>query len=77
MSKERRTRSDRREIDLGPPNTRVERRRKAERRLPEAAEAELSADEFAKYFGSAATKVPKESEQIEQGAEVLERVRDR
>lgn len=53
MSNERRVRPERRGHDLGPPGAYLERRQTVERRLPETMEAELSAEDFAKYFGPA------------------------
>jgi|GEM_PF-5619677 len=54
MGIERRTLDDRRQRDIGPPDGLADRRRQAERRLPAAEETELSADEFARYFGAIA-----------------------
>lgn len=48
--KERRTRHDRRNLDQGPPTGRLDRRRGAERRLPEVSEHEFSDAEFSMYF---------------------------
>lgn len=53
---ERRTGRDRRRTDVGPPEGCVERRRRVERRLPVAEEADLSADDFARYFGQLTAK---------------------
>jgi hypothetical protein len=75
MSNERRVRLERRGRDVGPPKGCFDRRRNAERRLPEAAEAELSADDFAKYFG-AEVKAPENIQHLELAAEVFDRVRD-
>lgn len=76
MSNERRGRPERRNRDIGPPNGCFDRRRTAERRLPDTAEAELSADDFAKYFGSV-NKVTANTDQLDLAAEVFERARDR
>jgi hypothetical protein len=76
MSIERRTPSDRRQRDSGPPRGGIERRRHAERRLPTAAEAEISADEFEKYFGSVAKATNTNDYLLDQAAEVFDRVRD-
>lgn len=54
MDIERRIPGDRRKQDIGPPSGLADRRRQAERRLPAAEETELSADEFARYFGAIA-----------------------
>jgi hypothetical protein len=75
MSDERRGRLERRGRDIGPPRGCFDRRRNAERRLPEAGEAELSADDFAKYFGSV-TKAAQNIEPLDLAAEVFDRVRD-
>ncbi|MFZ2973625.1 MAG: hypothetical protein WA049_13385 [Ferribacterium limneticum] len=76
MSNERRGRPERRGRDIGPPSGCFDRRRTVERRLPEAAEAELSADDFAKFFGSV-NKANGNTDQLDLAAEVFERVRDR
>ena len=80
MSNERRERQERRKRDAGPPAGCFERRRTVERRLPAAAEAELSADDFAKYFGSlakTASKTPGNTDQLDLAADVFERARGR
>lgn len=76
MSIERRTRSDRRQCDSGPPCGCIERRRQAERRLPAADEAEISADDFEKYFGSAVKPTIANDHLLDQAAGVFDRVRD-
>lgn len=76
MSNERRVRPERRGRDLGPPRGCFDRRRTVERRLPETAEAELSADDFAKYFGTV-SRTPENLDQLELAADVFERARDR
>jgi hypothetical protein len=76
MSNERRGRLERRGRDIGPPSGCFDRRRMVERRLPEAAEAELSADDFAKFFGSV-KKTTGNNDQLDLAAEVFERARDR
>lgn len=75
MSEDRRESPDRRGSDIGPPKGCFDRRRKAERRLPETAEAELSADDFAMYFGSLA-KATGDAEQTDLAADVFDRARD-
>lgn len=75
-TKERRTRTDRRVVDMGPPPGWSERRKTAERRLPTAEEAALSADDFARYFGSAQLQPNNNDYQLDLAAEVLDRVRD-
>ncbi len=79
---ERRVRSDRRVRDIGPPNGWSERRKQAERRLTVAEEAELSPEEFVRYFGAVANgataKIAANTDsQVDLAAEVLDRVRDR
>jgi hypothetical protein len=76
MSKERRERPERRGRDIGPPRGCFDRRKTVERRLPETAEAELSADDFAKFFGSV-KKAPGNTDQFDLAAEVLDRARGR
>lgn len=53
VKNERRSGTDRRKRDVGPPNGWADRRKLAERRLPAAEETEISADEFARLFGVA------------------------
>ncbi|NTV72167.1 MAG: hypothetical protein HGA71_18755 [Azonexaceae bacterium] len=76
MTIERRGCPERRGRDIGPPRGCFDRRRSTERRLPEAAEAELSADDFARFFGSV-KKPAATGDQLDLAAEVFERVRDR
>lgn len=76
MSNERRGRLERRDRDIGPPSGCFDRRRTVERRLPEAAEAELSADDFARFFGSV-NNANGNTDQLDLAAEVFERARDR
>ena len=77
MSIERRTRSERRQFDFGPPSNCLERRKRTERRLPVAEETEISAADFAAYFGAAARASTANDALLDQAAEVLDRVRDR
>lgn len=51
---ERRQRLDRRVRDYGPPKGWNDRRKQPERRLPATEDVEMSADEFARWFGAAA-----------------------
>lgn len=76
MGTERRLKEERRGLDAGPPFGVCERRRRAERRLPDATEAELTADDFAKYFGASAKITTNVDYQLDQAAEVFDRVRD-
>lgn len=72
----RRTRSDRRQLDFGPPAGCCERRKHAERRLPVAEEAEMSAEDFARLFGSVA-KFGNADYQFDAASQVYDRVNDR
>lgn len=74
---ERRARNERRLLDFGPPNGWLERRRHVERRLSASEEAELSPDEFVKYFGASTKIATNTDHQIELAAEVFDRVRGR
>lgn len=77
MEKERRKHKDRRVRDYGPPEGWTERRKQSERRLPEVKEAELSADDFEKYFGGT-TKISTTNDSLlDLAADVFDRVRDR
>ncbi len=49
---ERRTSTERRVDDNGPPSGCGERRKRAERRLPVVEESKLSADDFVRYFAA-------------------------
>ena len=73
---DRRSRKDRRVLDLGPPKGWLERRKSVERRLPSAQEAEISADEFVRYFGSARIAANSNDSMLDLAAEVFSRVRD-
>jgi len=77
MRNERRKNKDRRVRDYGPPKGWAERRKQSERRLPEVAEAELSADHFAKYFGSSSKISTPNDSLLDLAAEVFDRVRDK
>lgn len=52
----RQSAGDRRNIDLGPPEGWRERRRRAERRMPEATEVEVSESEWQTYFAAKPAK---------------------
>lgn len=75
MSIEQRTHADRRQRDIGPPRGWVDRRQHAERRLPKTTEADLSADDFAKYFGEVG-KPASNNALLDQASAVFDRVRD-
>ncbi|WP_265950036.1 hypothetical protein [Dechloromonas sp. A34] len=77
MGIERRIRVERRQFDFGPPCNCLERRKRTERRLPIAEETEVSAADFAAYFGTAAKVSTANDYLLDQAAEVLDRVRDR
>lgn len=77
MGIERRIRSERRQFDFGPPGNCAERRKRTERRLPVAEETEISAADFAAYFGTAAKAPTADDYLLDQAAEVLDRVRER
>lgn len=72
----RRIRSDRRLRDYGPPTGCCERRKHAERRLPVAEEAELSAEDFAQLFGGVA-KLGNADYQLDVAAQVFDRINER
>ena len=79
-SQERRNRLDRRIIDCAPPHGWKDRRRTAERRIPEIVELDVSDAEWAQYFGDVA-KVRAQalvvnSLQLDKASEVLNRIRD-
>lgn len=69
-------RTDRRASDIGPPDGWLERRKNVERRLSAAEEAELSPEDFVKYFGAFAKVTTNTDYQLDQAAEVFDRVRD-
>lgn len=76
-SNDRRTRVDRREIDVGPPVGWSDRRKSVERRLPAAEEAEISAEDFTKYFGSDQPLSASSDHLLDHASEVFDRVRDK
>lgn len=71
---ERRVRTERRVRDAGPPRGEYERRRCAERRLPDLVEATISEFEWAKLFGGMATATIANNDVDDQAAAVLGRV---
>ena len=77
MGIDRRTRTDRRKRDVGPLRGSAERRMHAERRLPSAEEATISADEFARYFGAVAGHQENADPAVEPAVEELDRNRSR
>jgi hypothetical protein len=72
---ERRNRNERRRGDYGPPKGCAERRRRAERRLPDVAETDISAAEWEHFFGRVATTSNTHNPLLEQAADVFDRVR--
>ncbi len=72
----RRNRSERRLRDCGPPTGCCERRRHVERRLPEAQEAEMSAEDFAALFGNV-TKMTNADYQLDAASQVFDRINER
>lgn len=74
---ERRSRTDRRQFDSGPPRGCFERRRRAERRLPAAEENAISDAEWERYFGAAGQVSNTHDSLLDHAAEVLDKVRDR
>lgn len=74
-TKERRlTAGDRRTIDLGPPKGWQERRRHAERRMPETVEIEISESEWQAWFARRPAKVAPPARH-EQAADIFARQR--
>lgn len=74
---ERRSRTDRRQFDSGPPRGCFERRRRAERRLPTAEEQAISDAEWERYFGASGQASNPPDSFLDHAAEVLDKVRDR
>ena len=68
---------DRRQEELGPPPGWAERRRRVERRLPQAQEAEISDADWLLFFGTAGAAQPDRNVvTFDMAAEVFDRVRD-
>ncbi|MGE5470608.1 MAG: hypothetical protein ACM3X0_07425 [Bacteroidota bacterium] len=76
-SEERRDSSDRRNVEQGPPKGWRDRRHSVERRLSAAEEAQLSPEEFLKYFGAVTSRPDNGDHQVDHAAEVLDRAHDR
>jgi len=69
--------AERRELEAGPPSGWAERRRRVERRLPVAEEAEVSAEDWERFFGAAGGATPDRNLiTFDVAAEVFDRVRD-
>ena len=76
-TKYRERQAERRQLEAGPPSGWAERRRRVERRLPIAGEAEVSAEEWEKFFGAAGGAMPDRNViTFDEAAEVFDRVRD-
>ncbi|HXE36884.1 MAG TPA: hypothetical protein VN639_00310 [Azonexus sp.] len=74
---DRRSRTDRRQFDSGPPRGCFERRRRAERRLPTAEENTISDAEWELYFGAAGRAPVIPDAVLDHAAEVLDKARGR
>jgi len=75
-STERRTRSDRRSRDAGPPKGCNERRLRAERRLPEIQESTISDSDWDSLFGGILLSPNTDSPRQDTAAEILDRAAD-
>lgn len=64
---------DRRLRDIGPPKTCAERRRLAERRIPEVSEIQVSANDWDRYFNHTTFATDQRSAEAEFVAEVFGR----
>jgi hypothetical protein len=76
-SQDRRKAKDRRGRDVGPPPDWNDRRHNVERRLPTAEETEMSAEEFAMYFGVLPAAPKKDEYLLDKAVEVFGAVRSR
>lgn len=74
---ERRSRTDRRQFDAGPPRGCFERRRRAERRLPTAEENAISDADWERYFGAAGQASETPDAVLDHAADDLDKVRGR
>ena len=72
---DRRARNEQRLYDAGPPHNCCERRRRAERRLPEIEENVIPDAEWEKFFGRH-SRVSSETQQLEQAADIFDRARN-
>ena len=78
MLRERRSGSDRRQEDVGPPG-KIEQRRRVEARKPEIAEIVLSEAEWEANFGrrpTAAGEAGLTIAQVQEAAAIFDRIRD-
>ena len=71
----RRKGEDRRKEDIGPPRGWQDRRKRVERRIPEAVEIEVSEAEWALYFETPKTQTSVNAHE-HLAADVFDRVRD-
>lgn len=77
MVEHRERQAERRQLEAGPPSGWAERRRRVERRLPIAEEADVSADDWEKFFGAPGGAMPDRNViTFDEAAEVFDRVRD-
>jgi hypothetical protein len=76
-SQDRRKSKDRRGRDIGPPAAWDDRRKKVERRLPTAEETEMTAEEFAMYFGKLPAIREIDQHLLDKAAEVFDCVRSK
>lgn len=70
---DRRSSSDRRQVDLDTPLGK-ERRRRVEQRKPELLETEMSESDWALYFGNRSKKA--ENTVSEEAADIFDRIRN-
>jgi hypothetical protein len=73
---ERRAPSDRRDDDNGPPHGWKDRRRRAERRIPEIGEQTISESDWEHYFGNRPPAAPEAAVENEVAASILDKARD-
>jgi hypothetical protein len=73
---ERRVRFEQRQRDIGPPKICAERRKKAERRMPNLEEAEMSDAEWQLYFGNTQKAGAPNDAGAEHAAAIFDRARD-
>jgi hypothetical protein len=72
---ERRAINDRRDDDNGPPHGWKERRRRAERRIPEIGEQVISESEWQLYFGNPNPVAPMLAPASEAASDIFDKVR--
>ena len=74
-SQDRRVKKDRRGRDIGPPPDWNDRRHRVERRLPTAEVTEMSAEDFAMYFGNMPAARQIDNYLLDKAAEVFDSTR--